>query len=224
LFQRKLAVMAKCSAITPDKKHPAHGFDYVSIQNVSNHLRRVLVEEGLDVSEDVIDGEVLIHLTNADNPDDHITSRWPVVAGDKGFAFSVKFPLMRLFLVGDGEENDEAEMADRSAATPNHTPQRPQERTTAPAPRTAPQAGTTKPLGPCPDCAEEGITAASGKPAMYWPPRKAGMRPQCNGIQDGVYLNHQMSPEPQLTGVGAAVRDAADQVPMEAYDDGSIPF
>lgn len=78
-----------------------------------------------------------------------------------------------------------------------------------------------RPLGPCPECAEEGITAASGKPAAYWPPRHAGKPPQCNGYRDGVYMNHQMR---ALSWVGAAVSAAADAAEASPDENGKLPW
>lgn len=131
VWQRKLAVMKRCGAIAPDKRHPHHGFDYVSIQTLENHLREFLVAEGLDVTATVEDGSVAIWLTNVDEPTDQIVSRWPIVADDKGWAYSVKYPLMRLFHVGDGDEGDEKEMADKSARTATEQAQRTETRTSA---------------------------------------------------------------------------------------------
>ena len=133
VWQRKLAVMKRCSAIVPDKRHPHHGFEYVSIQALENHLREFLVAEGLDVTATLEDGSLVLILTNVDQPTDQIVSRWPIVAEDKGWAYTVKYPLMRTFHVGDGDEGDEKEMADRSARTASaqvqraetHTPERP---------------------------------------------------------------------------------------------------
>lgn len=155
-----------------------------------------------------------VKVVNADLPDEAFEDDWTDIGTNPMAAASFvrKGYYRALFHLAD--EADEAK-----GVTPDEGGG--QQVASGPAtPRTAPQDGRTKPLGPCPDCAEEGITAASGKPAMYWPPRKAGHRPQCNGIQDGVYLNHQMRPEAPLSGVGDAVRDAADQIPLEAYADG----
>jgi hypothetical protein len=120
VYQRKLAVMKRCGGIEPDKVH-FQKFDYISIQHLSNSLREYLIAEGLDVTTGIVDGEVLVTLTNVDNPHDQIVSSWPVIEADKGWAYSVKYPLIRLFLVGDGEENDEAEMATKSGETATKT-------------------------------------------------------------------------------------------------------
>ena len=114
---RKLAVMQKCSAITPDKVHAHHGFPYISVQAISNHLRQFAVEEGLDIIASVGDLMTMIELVNVDQPDDRIVAHFPLVEDDKAWAYSIKFALIRLFLIGDGEEGDEAEMATRSGAT-----------------------------------------------------------------------------------------------------------
>lgn len=109
--QRKLAVMRRLDALAPDKFHPHHRFSYISIQALSAAVRRACVEEGLDVVFSVTDGAVVIELVNADAPSDRIVTTWPTVDGDRGWAYGIKFPLMRLFLVGDDDEADEAEMA-----------------------------------------------------------------------------------------------------------------
>ena len=114
VYHRKLAVMARCKDIKPDKVHPHHKFEFISIQSVSNHLRAFCVEEGLDITPSIEAGELVLTLTNVDKPDEQIVSRWPVVEGDKGYAYTVKYPEVRVFLIGDGEENDEAEMANKS--------------------------------------------------------------------------------------------------------------
>lgn len=125
VHQRKLAVMARCGAIVPDKTH-ALKFDYLSIQTVSNHLREFCVEEGLDVQASI--GEDLeLSLINADDPRDRSVTHWPIVANDKGFAYTVKFPLVRLFLIGDGDENDEADMANQPAQLRKPKPPKPAE-------------------------------------------------------------------------------------------------
>jgi hypothetical protein len=104
VYQRKRAVMERCGAIKLDKKHPHHKFEYVSIQNLSNSLRAFMVEAGLECVPSVQDGYLTIELVNVDKPEERIISSWPLAPDDKGFAYSIKYPLMRLFLVGDGEE------------------------------------------------------------------------------------------------------------------------
>ena len=209
VYARKLAVMAKCGEITPDKKHPAHGFMYVSIQTLSNHLRKFCVEEGLDITSSEADGRLVFTLTNVDDPSDNIISIWPVVAGDKGYAYSHKYPLMRLFLVGDGEENDEAEMATKSGAAATQSART----AVAPAKQSIP-AITAVRGGPCPICAEEHILNRKGGPAHFW--TRDG-RTQCDGMQDGRWVNHGMVDDRPLTGVGAATRAQAstEEIPWE---------
>lgn len=120
VFERKLAVMKRCSEIAPDKKHPKFGFYYNSIQQVSNKLREYAVAEGLDISVDFPPehpGYTRVTLTCSDSSDE-MEKFYPIAPDDKGLAYSTKYPLIRLFLIGDGEENDEAEMAARSSALP----------------------------------------------------------------------------------------------------------
>lgn len=129
VYQRKLRVMAALD-IKPDKRHSL-GFEYVSIQHLSNQLRTLCAKEGLDVEITFPDndpGYIDIYLVNVDVPSDTIYTRWPVIEGDKGWAYTVKYPLVRLFLVGDPEENDEAEMAEKSgSAVKTPTPSSPPE-------------------------------------------------------------------------------------------------
>jgi hypothetical protein len=201
--------MAKCSAISPDKTHPAHGFKYVSIQTISDHLRTYCAEEGLDINLDVVEGEVILQLVNIDRPEDRIVSRWPVVPGDKGFAYSVKFPLIRTFLIGDGEENDEAVMATNSA-TASQAP-----RPASNGNGAAPAAGTRRPLGPCSQCAEEHINNRKGEPAQYWPPKYPGKPVQCDGFEGGVYMNHSPEREAVAAGVSEPSPDGDGALPWD---------
>jgi hypothetical protein len=123
VYERKLAVMARCKDIVPDKVHPHHKFQYNSIQQISNRLREYAVAEQLDISVDFPpehDGYVRVRLScsggaSANGPETAV-AYYPVTPDDKGLAYSTKYALIRLFLIGDGEENDEAEMADRSSA------------------------------------------------------------------------------------------------------------
>ena len=117
VHQRKLAVMRRCHALVPDKMHPAHHFPYISIQRLSNELRQFAIDEGLDIVASVDAEQMIIQLVNVDQPEQIIISRWPMVEADKAWAYSFKWALMRLFLIGDGEEGDEAEMAQRSRAS-----------------------------------------------------------------------------------------------------------
>jgi hypothetical protein len=115
VYQRKLAVMARCSAIVPDKQH-GQGFPYISVQAISNHLREFLVEEGLDVTPSLSENHdaLRVTLTNADDPKQQIVSDWPLVDKDKAWAYTFKWALIRIFAIGDGEEGDEAELANNS--------------------------------------------------------------------------------------------------------------
>lgn len=123
VHQRKLGVMKRCAAITPDSKYNGQTkdgrpirFEYLSVQAISNHVRSFCVEEGLDIVPSISsDNLVVLELVNADDPEDKIVATWPLVPNDKAWAYSVKYALIRTFLIGDGEEGDEAEMADRSA-------------------------------------------------------------------------------------------------------------
>jgi hypothetical protein len=148
IHQRRLAVMARCKAIVPDREH-FQKFRYVSIQALENRLREFIVAEGLDVvtSFDLDHpGFVQVDQVNADDPDDTLRTYWPVVDGDKGWAYTVKYPLMRLFHIGDGEEGDEAEMAKKSGQTASRSAQGRSSPPNAPPGRSAaPATGTTPP-------------------------------------------------------------------------------
>jgi hypothetical protein len=123
VYQRKLAVMAKCETLRMRGKHDHYGFSYHTVQDLSNHLRKILVEEGLDVEFDFaeVDGFVTVVLINASDPrpEEKIISRWPIVENDKGYAYTTKFPLIRMFLIGDSEEGDEAKLAEESGKATN---------------------------------------------------------------------------------------------------------
>lgn len=226
VHQRKLAVMAKCDAITLDADYNGQTrdgrpirFRYVSIQSVSNHLRHFCAEEGIDVNISASsDGTALVlELVNADTPSEKIVSTWPIVAGDKAWAYTTKYALVRTFLIGDGEENDEADMAARSGET-SHPPgsvRQGREASSATANQGTPppaRSGGTRPLGECVDCKEEGFTAKDGRPAVYWPGRD-GKPARCNGYEGTTYLNHTMHP--------AGVTAGSEPPP---YDDSDIPF
>lgn len=186
-YQRKAAVMRKCGAIQPDKTHPAHNFKYISIQAISNHLRQYCTEEGLDVNFDVIEGEVILHLVNVDNPDDRITSRWPVIQGDKAFASTVKFPLMRTFLVGDGEEDATATSSNGSGDS--HA---------APASSTPARAPDVVKGEPCEQCFDRGIQSKKGQTPHYYTKND---RTECNGWDSAEerYVNHKPGAAPVAT-------------------------
>ncbi len=143
VHQRRLAVMARCKAVVPDKEH-FQKFWYISIQALENHLREFLVAEGLDVwasFDPATPGFVTVTMACAETGE-CLPTYWPVVEGDKGWAYSVKYPLMRLFHVGDGEEGDEAEMAERSA----HAADR--QRSSSPSQPQRGAAGGTPPAAP----------------------------------------------------------------------------
>lgn len=135
VHQRKLAVMKRCAVITPDSKYNGQTkdgrpirFEYLSVQAISNHVRGFCVEEGLDLVPSISDNLVVLELVNADQPDDKIVATWPIVPNDKAWAYSLKYALIRTFLIGDGEEGDEAEMAGHSeqAATQRSNGHRPE--------------------------------------------------------------------------------------------------
>ena len=206
VYQRKAAVMAKCKAITLDKTHPHHGFQYTSIGNLENHLREWMVEEGLDITptcDPERPGFIDFPLVNVDKPDEVIHSWWPIVEDDKGWAYTVKYPQMRVFHIGDGEEDRETR--------PQHTQPaaRPMGRSSVTAP--APTSGKGS---KCPFCAELGWETSSGGTPSYWVAAKgphAGEL-QCNGrTPDGGYANHltQLSP---------------DELEAPAPGDGDIPW
>lgn len=191
VYQRKLAVMAKCDAIKPDAEHAGFHFTYNSVQHISNKLRQFAVEEGLDITTSAPDGHIRVVLTNSDDPADQIIADWPLVPQDKAWAYSSKYALVRIFLIGDGTEGDEAENAERSGNGRAHVPApvapRPQ---TAVAPYPARQ-GDTVEGDACPYCAHEGL---SSKYALATKGPYAG-KLQCRGRrQDGSWCNHLAPP------------------------------
>jgi len=155
VHQRKLAVMRHLSGLGPDKVYDGVSkrtgtrvrFPYISIQAVSNALRQAAVEEGLDVlvQPQPQAGSILVELVNADDPKDRIVSEWPLVPDDRAWAYSTKYALVRLFLIGDAEEGDEAELADSSSRT-----LRSAQAAQASAPAQAAQASAESPI--CPKC------------------------------------------------------------------------
>lgn len=222
VYQRKAAVTAKVGTMVTDKVHPAHKFPYMSIQNVSNHVRQFCLDEGLDPNISIAGDVLVLELVNVDNPDERITSTWPLVPQDKAWSYTTKYALVRTFLIGDSEENDEATMADghaaQSATTASATSQQAQGRPEPANGRTAPQGGGNRPLGPCVACVTIGAVDGKGEPPQFWPNRKEGQPPQCNGRKqatDGhqVFMNHPM-PQPSVRS------EAEDMVPLEAYSDG----
>ncbi|MGH7722079.1 MAG: hypothetical protein ACRENL_04480 [Candidatus Dormibacteria bacterium] len=136
VHERKLAVMAKCGAISRDASYVVQGrkVEYVSITHLCDSLRRFCVEEGLDVISSIHDGEVTVTLVNAAAPEQTIVSTWPVVAQDRGWSYSIKYPLIRLFLVGDGEEDDASGAQHSAAAASGQRPQPVVPSTPAPGP------------------------------------------------------------------------------------------
>jgi hypothetical protein len=174
VYQRKQAVVRRCAAIVPDKKHPAHHYMYNSIQNVSNHLRAIGAEEGLDIQPSFnheLPGWLFLTFTNVDKPSEQIVSEWPVVDGDKGFAYTTKFPLIRSFLIGDGEENDESEMADRSGQQTRTPPAPPARQPAARRPAQAQPPPSNGELDPdekvCPKCGKPGSLKQKANGAWY---------------------------------------------------------
>ena len=221
VYQRKLAVMGRCKEISPDKTHPHHHFEYVSIQNVENHLREFCIAEGLDVTPSVENGDVVVTLTNVEKPDEQIVTRWPVVEGDKGWAYSVKYPLMRIFHVGDGEENDEKEMADKSARTTQRSRQEP------PAPARAETGRPTPVASAAPSSGEIATVAVADEALRLFdaiPAREKWGIVSAFGWQKGRNLSQWMrglSPESVV-----AVRNALDSFlqPDPVVDPAEIPF
>lgn len=192
VYQRKLAVMARCGEISPDATHAGFGFKYNSIQHVSNKLRTFAVEEGLDITTSVPDDHVLVVLTNVDVPSEQIEARWPLVPNDKAWAYSSKYALIRTFLIGDDTEGDEADNATSSGQA------RPAAQTApAPRPATARYEGAHPPTSGkgslCVFCKEMGYVSSTGLQPSLWIASKGPMagQLQCNGrTPDGGYANH----------------------------------
>ena len=186
VYVRKQAVMRKCDAMKPDSQYGQEGgkvhFPYLSVQYISNQLRKFGCEEGLDITCSVSGESVVVVLTNVDDPKDQITAMWPLVPNDKAWAYSMKYALIRTFLIGDGEEGDEAENATASghAATERR--------------HGYPETGTQS---ACLLCAKEGNTSTTGAPPTFRK-NKFGVW-QCNGRLDRlddkgerIWVNHPM--------------------------------
>jgi hypothetical protein len=220
VYQRKLAIMRRCQAIAPDSQYDATSkatgarvqFPYLSVQYISNELRQFCCEEGLDCTVSVVSDQVVIELTNVDEPKDRITATWPLVPNDKAWAYSVKYALIRTFLIGDGTEGDEAENAERSGnhrATSSGAGASPS--VSAPTPSTARQAASPA-YGKgshCVFCKEMGYLSSTGLVPTLWIANKGPMAGslQCNGrTPDGGYANH---PAPVTSGEEEAAAQAA---------------
>ena len=216
VYQRKLAVMAKCDVIAPDSKYDAVSkqsgariqFPYLSVQYISNQLRRFAVEEGLDITASVAGELVIVVLTNVDVPSEQITATWPLVPNDKAWAYSTKYALIRTFLIGDGTEGDEAENAANSGQSSPATHQT--------QPSVARQ-GTVPASGQgalCVFCSEMDYKTARGLSPKLWVANKgpaAGFL-QCDGrLPDGGWCNH---PAP----TSAAEDEAASQAPDFGFE------
>jgi hypothetical protein len=207
VYQRKLAVMAKCDDIKLDKVHPHHGFRYISIQNIEERLRKLCVEEGLDITATCFTttNHITIVLTNVDDPKDQIESTWPLADDDKGFAYSVKYPLLRIFHVGDEEEARETreQPARGTQAAPVTFVQR------GPTDRQAKAPASGK-GSHCVFCEEMGYLSSTGLVPTLWVASKGPMagQLQCNGrTPDGGYANH---PAPVTAEEVAAAENADD--------------
>lgn len=134
-----------------------------------------------------------VKVTNAALPDESFEDEWIDIGTNPMAAASFVRKGYYKALFHLAEEGDEAR--GQAPADGGGTPARAQSRPEATNGRTAPHSGGDRPLGPCVECAELGITAASGKPAAYWPPKVEGKPPRCNGCEkktDGTfyYYNH----------------------------------
>lgn len=188
VYKRKLAVMAKCDGIKPDAQYGQEGgkvhFPYLSVQYISNQIRKFAVEEGLDVTCSVAGDLVIVVMTNVDDPKEQITATWPLVPQDKAWAYSTKYALIRTFLIGDGEEGDEAENA-KASGQPRAATQRWAER-----PKTGEGSA-------CMRCSELGFTSTTGAPPTFRKSKRGNF--QCNGRTDEIdaggergWANHPM--------------------------------
>lgn len=121
VYQRKVAVMQKCATVKPDSEYADRTgkvlYKYMGITEVSDGVRPLLVEAGLDVEVDFgpMPGFARCSYVNVDDPQDRIDTHWPIVEGDKLFALTTKQWLIRSLLLGDGEEGDVNEMAKKSS-------------------------------------------------------------------------------------------------------------
>jgi len=108
LGRRWLAVLDRIGDLEPDKTHPHHKFRYVSIQKLSSALRKACIAEGVFYWPSVRGDQFIVRIENADDERQVRTSAWPVFEDDKGFAYTVKYPLARVTLMGD-EADDQSE-------------------------------------------------------------------------------------------------------------------
>jgi hypothetical protein len=207
VYQRKLAVMAKCKGLKLDKTHPHHGFQYISIQNLEEHLREWMIEEGLDITptcDPTRPGFMNFPLVNVDDPTDTIDSWWPIAEDDKGWAYTVKYPQMRIFHVGDEEEAKETRDQGTGVRRPIHIP-------------TAPEIGGRPAIPPasgqgalCVFCSEMDYKTARGLSPKLWIANKGPMAGslQCDGrLPDGGWANH---PAPTTAAEDQSAAEAPD--------------
>ncbi len=125
VHQRRALARKLCGRISPQRHYRAptkaggvKEFDYVGIADLSNELRSVLTEVGLDYTLSVDPERHLISWDwcSIDDPNDRCTDTMPLLpeGEDRAWAYAYKWGLIRIFAIGDGEEPDEAEAAEAS--------------------------------------------------------------------------------------------------------------
>ncbi len=117
VHQRRALARNLCGRVAADMEH-GKGFKYVSIGHLSNELRPVLAEAGLDysISVDTERATMTFDWFCVDNPSDTCSDSFPLLpeGADKAWAYQVKWSLIRIFMVSDATEPDEADAAESS--------------------------------------------------------------------------------------------------------------
>lgn len=127
-----------------------------------------------------------VSLVNVDDPSDRVVTRWPTAQGDKAWAYSTKYPLVRVFLIGDGAENDEATMADASARQADDLRQAQYRQQAAARQATQPRPAASAPAATTSSAARPAPTG--GAPTVGLPgatPPEAWACPRCHGKGKG---------------------------------------
>jgi hypothetical protein len=106
IHQRINAALIEMGDLSPDKKHPSYGFEYVSVQKLLAAWRKASIPLGIRTTMGIHDGELTLSFVNTDAPDDVSATVWPVYPEDKGWSYTVKYALMKSLLVADDEPDE----------------------------------------------------------------------------------------------------------------------
>ena len=147
IYQRKVALMQELGEVGRGGKNPHLKNEYIRYQDLMDALRPLTAKHGIDVICEIADGPIgYVTLTNVDDPADQIVQRWAPtdLPKDQGGSYLIKYALMKLFLIGDGEDPD------RDLGAANTNPPTPSRKTANP------------PVNPRPD--RDPVAGGSGSP------------------------------------------------------------